>query len=118
MSRKETERNQEIVSMFNSGNEVTLQQIGDKYNISRERVRQILRENNVSGGDNMKSRIQEKELKLLEKRASHMEARALRQSHGTARRYAMGCRCDECRKANTDRCKKYRIKTRETARDE
>ena len=110
MSHQEPTRNQEIVLMFKSGTEVTLQQIGDKYGITRERVRQILRDNNVSGGDNMKSRMDEKNRRLLEKRAAIMEARALRQAHGTPRRYGMGCRCDECRKANTDRCREYRHK--------
>lgn len=29
-------------------------------------------------------------------------------SHGTPRRYRFGCRCELCRKANAERCRKYK----------
>jgi hypothetical protein len=81
---------------------MTLQEIGDRLSISRERVRQILKGYITAneGG---------KHLKVVQRRKAKAriieEKRIRTRQHGRYCYVHYGCRCVICTKANTDFCR-------------
>lgn len=59
----------EMVRLFTEAGE-TLQAIGDRYNLSRERVRQILKARGIVGGHNI-----DRDIPLLQSRVAELEER-------------------------------------------
>lgn len=133
-----------MAEQYKSGE--TLQQIGDEYGISRERVRQILAKHGVKRSQGGQARAladrlaegvrlykqgislraaaksvgtsQENLGNEIDRLGIRREVIPLFKQHGTVQCYAQGpdgnggCRCPECRKANTD----YRRSRREANR--
>jgi hypothetical protein len=131
---RQRERNTEMLEMYLEG--YTLQEVGQHYGISRERVRQIIvkRSSDRHYGARKRMLMNERVRKAYEamQNGSTMEAEAeklglmpkslysrflaqgmtLRPKsplHGTVYRYQKGCRCDECKKGN----RVYRLRFRE-----
>lgn len=83
----------------------TLQEIGDEFGISRERVRQLLpksvNKKAVSARRaESKIRVQAKTKTLQEHRQQRVYKNTI---HGTFNCYIGGCKCSECRRANNER---------------
>lgn len=101
------ERNIEIVRLRHV-ERLTLGQIGDRFGLSYERVRQILIKQTGSAdypGPPLSH------YKRIAEAVAFVARREHTRRHGTARRYALGCKCRECRKANADRHLRYQRRT-------
>jgi hypothetical protein len=88
----------------------TLQQIGDRYDLTRERIRQILAAEGITGTPWTGFKLVH--YRRLAKAVSWAATLTVRNAkpgdehfpHGTVNGYARGCSCERCRTANRERC--------------
>jgi hypothetical protein len=103
-AQSETDR---MVEMRREG--CTLQQIGDRFDLTRERIRQILAVEGVTG--TQWRGYQVTHYRRLGNAVAIAARRIIAEAkpgdehfpHGTANGYARGCTCDRCRAANRER---------------
>lgn len=101
-----------MVELRAEGN--TLQQIGDRYGLTRERVRQILAGQGVTGtpwtGFNVTHyrRVFQGIASVARRIEQTCPPESEHFPHGTVRGYMRGCSCVRCRTANRERCYAYR----------
>jgi len=128
MNQRNYEREADMLRRYAQGE--TMQEIGDDFGLSRERVRQILKRLNVTADDmrerryRMATALYKGGLTATEaaKRAGvhpalfrgRLVAAGQRRprpprvpKHGTVYEYQRGCRCEPCTRANADRTYEY-----------
>lgn len=117
--KTQTQINQ-MVALRHKGK--TLQEIGDQYDITRERVRQLLAEQGVTGTPwtGYKLLHYRRLASGISALARHIDQKCPPESehypHGTLRGYRRGCKCAPCRRANADYYKPVRAnRTGETS---
>ena len=88
---------------------MTLQQIGDEFGLTRERVRQILADQGVTGTPWTGYKpLHYRRLAQTVARVAQLVVQNARPDdehypHGTVNGYMRGCTCDDCRTANRER---------------
>lgn len=92
----------------------TLQQIGDRYGVTRERIRQLLAQEGVTGtpwtGYKAAHYARMAKAVAIIARLTVQTAKPGDEHfpHGTVRGYMRGCGCDDCRTANRERVYAYK----------
>ena len=93
-----------IRSLYREGN--TLQEIGKIFNVSRERIRQIIpKEAKIKF---LHNRIQKEKIKV-----ERQQKKLKKFIHGEYSCYYNGCRCNECKYANSKKLTESRIRAKQ-----
>jgi hypothetical protein len=97
------ERNAALIEMYTADPTVTLQQVADRFKISRERVRQIVVEHGIPTRYRPDRPFSDYEYRRFFNAVAVVARCRARDMHGTVSRYGKGCSCELCRQANATR---------------